>query len=67
MIMKKQEPYEIRMHRYEGRSGSGGYTYELTFNKSMEHTGRHQDICDGMNYPRARTWIGRVWNALRGK
>jgi len=26
-----------------------GYTYEITFNKSLEHTGRFKGIEDGLN------------------
>lgn len=32
-----------------GKSNGGSYTYEITFNRSMEHTGRFRFIEDGLN------------------
>lgn len=35
----KEEKYFIQSHTFLGRSESG-YKYEITFNKSLEHTGK---------------------------
>lgn len=51
--MKKEEGYKVRSHMFKGtREYNGeilGYTYEITFNKSLEHTGRFRGIEDGLN------------------
>ncbi len=49
MSNEKEIPYKVIMHKFVGMSGSGGYTYELTFNQSMVHTGRWKGIEDGLN------------------
>lgn len=53
----KQEKYRICSHTFKGRTDytlSDGkpasfYTYEITFNKSLEHTLKIQAIADGLN------------------
>jgi hypothetical protein len=49
--MKKEEGYKVRSHMFKGTSEYDGkilgYTYEITFNKSLEHTGRFSGIEDG--------------------
>lgn len=51
--MKKEEPYRVSSHMFIGTSEYDGkilgYTYEITFNKSLEHTGRFSGIEDGLN------------------
>jgi len=51
--MKKEEPYRVSSHTFKGRTEYEGrilgYTYEITFNKSLEHTGRFKGIEDGLN------------------
>ena len=51
--MKKEEGYKVRSHMFKGTSEYNGeilgYTYEITFNKSLEHTGRFTGIEDGLN------------------
>ena len=51
--MKKEEGYKVRSHMFKGTSEYNGeilgYTYEITFNKSLEHTGRFIGIEDGLN------------------
>ena len=51
--MKKEEGYKVRSHMLKGTSEYDGkilgYTYEITFNKSLEHTGRFSGIEDGLN------------------
>ena len=47
--MKKEEPYRVVMHKFIGYSETGSATYEITFNKSLEHTGRFSGIEDGLN------------------
>lgn len=37
------------MHKFIGYSETGSATYEITFNKSLEHTGRFCGIEDGLN------------------
>ena len=37
------------MHKFIGYSETGSATYEITFNKSLEHTGRFNGIEDGLN------------------
>jgi|LakMenE01Jun11ns_1017448.scaffolds.fasta_scaffold9943088_1 hypothetical protein len=51
--MEKEEGYKVRSHMFKGTSEYDGkilgYTYEITFNKSLEHTGRFTGIEDGLN------------------
>ena len=51
--MKKEEGYKVRSHMFKGAEELNGeiigYTYEITFNKSLEHTGRFSGIEDGLN------------------
>ncbi len=51
--MKENKKYSVRSHKFLGTNEySGkiiGYTYEITFNKSLEHTGRFTGIEDGLN------------------
>lgn len=51
--MKKEEGYKVRSHMFKGTIEYNGkilgYTYEITFNKSLEHTGRFRGIEDGLN------------------
>lgn len=47
--MKKDKEYRVEMHRFIGYSETGSATYEITFNKSLEHTGRFNGIEDGLN------------------
>jgi hypothetical protein len=45
----KNKEYIVVMHKFIGYSPSGSATYEITFNKSLEHTGRFNGIEDGLN------------------
>ena len=48
----KQKPYRVSMHRFIGHSKSEygeSYTYEISFNRSLVHTGRFKGIEDGLN------------------
>jgi len=51
--MKKEAPYRVSSHMFKGVSEYEGrilgYTYEITFNKSLEHTGRFSGIEEGLN------------------
>lgn len=51
--MKKEEPYSVTSSKFLGVSEYEGkilgYKYEITFNKSLEHTGRFIGIEDGLN------------------
>lgn len=51
--MKEEKKYKVRSHKFVGCSKYNeeifGYTYEITFNKSLEHTGRFTGIEDGLN------------------
>lgn len=52
MTKKKNEPYRVCSSKFIGRNefeGYESYTYELTFNKSLEHTGRFTGIEEGLN------------------
>ena len=49
MSEQKNIPYQILMHKFLGGNDKDGYKYELTFNQSMVHTGRHKGICDGLD------------------
>jgi len=40
---KKEDNYFILSHTFKG-SDSYGYTYEITFNKSLGHTGKFKAI-----------------------
>lgn len=48
-----EEGYKILAHKFIGYNdygnGKGSYTYELTFNKSMEHTGKWAGIEKGLD------------------
>lgn len=62
--MKKTEPYRIIMHKFIGRSGSGGYTYEITFNRSLVHTGKFSGIAEGLNRYEKRERIENISESL---
>lgn len=47
--MAKEEKYRVVMHKFIGYNETGSATYEITFNKSLEHTGRFSGIEDGLN------------------
>lgn len=47
--MKQDKKYRVVMHKFIGYSETGAATYEITFNKSLEHTGRFTGIEDGLN------------------
>ena len=47
--MKQDKEYRVVMHKFIGSSETGLATYEITFNKSLEHTGRFSGIEDGLN------------------
>lgn len=53
MENKENNEYKVRSHTFLGTSVYNGevigYTYEITFNKSLEHTGRFKGIEDGLN------------------
>ena len=74
--MNKEEPYRVTSSIFKGASEYNGrilgYTYEITFNKSLEHTGRFKGIEDGLNAyckKERRTDIGdnfkRLWYSLK--
>lgn len=46
---KNVDKYRVISHRFIGYNETGSATYEITFNKSLEHTGRFQGIADGLN------------------
>lgn len=45
----KEKPYSINSSKFLGQDGFGGFTYEITFNQSLHHTGRFKGIEDGLN------------------
>lgn len=49
--MKAEEKeYRVVMHKFIGyNEQTGSATYEITFNKSLEHTGRFIGIENGLN------------------
>lgn len=47
--MKKEKEYRVVMHKFIGYGPNDSATYEITFNKSLEHTGRFTGIADGLN------------------
>jgi hypothetical protein len=48
--MKKDEGYKVVMHKFIGYNNeTGSATYEITFNKSLVHTGRFKGIEDGLD------------------
>lgn len=63
----KSAPYGILRHKFIGGNDREGYTYELTFNKSMEHTGKHKGICEGLDrYDRMEnSWWRRKWRIFK--
>jgi len=69
--MKKEDKYEVRSHTFKGAEEFNGkvlgYTYEITFNKSLEHTGRIKGIEDGLNnyVKKERSLIEVLKDALR--
>ena len=65
--------YKITAHRFLGEEYDR-YTYELTFNKSLVHTGRWKGIGVGLdayekwgNSSGVKKWIlGKIWGFNRG-
>ena len=48
--MEEKKKYRVASHMFVGRSEDGErYTYEITFNKSLRHTGMFTGIEDGLN------------------
>ena len=47
-MSQKLKPYKIISSKFLGQA-SGLYTYELTFNQSMEHTGRWRGVEEGLD------------------
>jgi len=47
--MENTEDYRIVMTKFIGYGPNGSATYEITFNKSLEHTGRFKGIENGLN------------------
>lgn len=45
----EDKEYCVIMSKFKGYSEDGSATYEITFNKSLEHTGRFKGIEDGLN------------------
>lgn len=41
--------YKLISSKFIGYSENGNATYEITFNKSLQHTGRFQGIEKGLN------------------
>lgn len=48
-MSEKLEPYRIIATKFLGRNETGTYTYEITFNQSIVHTGRFTGIENGLN------------------
>lgn len=47
--MNTNKEYKVLSHKFIGYGTDGSATYEITFNKSLEHTGRFKGIEDGLN------------------
>lgn len=47
--MKMNEKMEIRSHTFINGDEERGYKYEITFNRSLEHTCGMDAMCDGLN------------------
>lgn len=70
----KNEKYIIYSHKFIGSIKDDeyeSYTYEITFNKSLEHTGRFTGIEEGLNnYVKNETKqefknsFGNVWRSF---
>lgn len=49
----KDKPYKVTMHTFIGSTkhddNNASFTYEITFNQSLVHTGRFKGIEDGLN------------------
>jgi hypothetical protein len=43
------EKYSVLASKFLGKNETGSYTYELTFNQSLGHTGRMIGIENGLN------------------
>ena len=56
----KTEKYRVISHMFKGYTGNDEYpryTYEITFNKSLEHIGKFKGIEDGLNrYDKIEPW-----------
>lgn len=62
------EKYRITSTKFIGYNaygdGSGSYTYEISFNRSLEHTGKYKGIEDGLNkYDKIEPWK-EAWKSL---
>ena len=62
--MKKEEPYRVTSHMFLG-STDGSYKYQITFNRSLVHTGRFKGIEDGLNRYEAKERITDFWESLQ--
>ncbi len=65
MVPKQKEEekgYRVCSHTFKGGNDDLGYTYEITFNKSLVHTGRFTGIwtTPGPWSPRARPPLTRT-------
>lgn len=45
----KTENMKIMSHTFIGGSEKDGYTYEITFNRSLQHTCRMGAMCEGLD------------------
>ena len=43
-MSEKLEPYKVRASKFLGRDDNDNYTYEITLNQSIVHTGRFTGI-----------------------
>lgn len=63
--MKKEKPYSVVSSTFLG-SENGLYRYEITFNRSLVHTGRFTGIEDGLNRYEAKERATDFWEGLQG-
>jgi hypothetical protein len=60
---KKRDSYFISSHRFLG-SDTTGYNYEITFNKSLEHTGKFSAIQEALDNYNKSKWQ-KLWIAIK--
>ena len=68
MKTEKPKDYKVLSHMFMGHTKEGDhewYTYQITFNKSLEHTGRFTGIEDGLNAYVKRERRTDIWDALK--
>lgn len=65
-----EKKYSVVASKFIGKLGEGDneiFTYEITFNRSLEHTGKFKAIEDGLNsYAPLPSMLAQEWVSVEG-